>query len=202
MYFWEARPGRSRSFVRFAVAAFALLSVIICFFAAPPNAWAQSAAPEDTRITDGIAITLPGSLSSYNLLDSSYNTWTDLPGGDVMEIASEEAFAFVYLIWDTPPGAWRLSTREASLRMGQNDYLHELVRLDVPVHQAVAQLPAQAGRLCDVYLFRAGALPAWVQQWQPVLERADLLALPTHADDEHLFFGGILPTYAGERGLA
>jgi LmbE family N-acetylglucosaminyl deacetylase len=34
------------------------------------------------------------------------------------------------------------------------------------------------------------------------LERADLLALPTHADDEHLFFGGILPTYAGERGLA
>ena len=32
--------------------------------------------------------------------------------------------------------------------------------------------------------------------------RADLLVLPTHADDEHLWFGGALPWYAGEKGYA
>jgi len=30
---------------------------------------------------------------------------------------------------------------------------------------------------------------------------ADLLVLPTHADDEHLYFVGVLPYYAGELGL-
>ena len=32
--------------------------------------------------------------------------------------------------------------------------------------------------------------------------KADLLVLPTHADDEHLWFGGALPWYAGEKGYA
>ncbi|MDR1571018.1 MAG: hypothetical protein LBS32_00675 [Clostridiales Family XIII bacterium] len=200
MHFGKARPGNGRSAVRFA-AAFALLSAI-CLFAALPGARAQDAVPADTRIVDGVTLALPGGLQPQSLLDGSYGTWADLPGGDAIGIASDEAFAFVYLIWDTPPGAWRFLAGGATLEMGQNAYLHELVRLDAPARQAAMLLPAQAGRLCDVYLFRSGELPAWVQQWQPILERADLLALPTHADDEHLFFGGILPTYAGERQLA
>ena len=31
-------------------------------------------------------------------------------------------------------------------------------------------------------------------------EDADMLLLPTHADDEHLWFGGTMPYYAGELG--
>ena len=58
------------------------------------------------------------------------------------------------------------------------------------------------GVLRSIQVFSAGVLPGWVQQWQPPLAKADLVAFSTHADDEHLFFGGILPTYAGERGLA
>ncbi len=41
-----------------------------------------------------------------------------------------------------------------------------------------------------------------MQIWKPPCEKADLLLLPTHADDEQLFFAGVLPRYAGEEGAA
>ncbi|MBO5249013.1 MAG: PIG-L family deacetylase [Clostridia bacterium] len=45
-----------------------------------------------------------------------------------------------------------------------------------------------------------GDLPDFVQVWDPPCEKADFLLLPTHADDEHLWFGGTMPYYAGELG--
>lgn len=38
--------------------------------------------------------------------------------------------------------------------------------------------------------------------WDPPCTKADLLVLSAHPDDELLYFGGTIPTYAGERGLA
>ncbi len=40
-----------------------------------------------------------------------------------------------------------------------------------------------------------GALPVWVQQWQPFEGKADLMVLVAHPDDELLFMGGIIPYY-------
>jgi len=41
-----------------------------------------------------------------------------------------------------------------------------------------------------------------VQIWQPEAEKADLLVLAGHPDDELLWFGGVIPYYAGEKGMA
>ena len=114
-------------------------------------------------------------------------------------LTNEEPFAYVYIIWDGPPSDWTLEI-EGSLPIERNSgFLHELVTLERPVNEAVIKTGDTNVR--EVYYFAEGELPGWVQQWEPVLDKADLLVLPTHADDEHLFFGGILPTYAGERGL-
>ena len=43
-------------------------------------------------------------------------------------------------------------------------------------------------------------MPDFVQVWLPPCEEADILLFPTHGDDEHLFFGGTMPYYAGEKG--
>ena len=40
----------------------------------------------------------------------------------------------------------------------------------------------------------------FVQKWEPMCEQADLMLISTHADDEQLFFAGLLPYYAIERG--
>jgi len=55
--------------------------------------------------------------------------------------------------------------------------------------------------ISEVYGFTKGELPAWVQRWEPPCEQADLLMLSSHSDDEHLFFAGVLPYYAVERGM-
>ena len=50
----------------------------------------------------------------------------------------------------------------------------------------------------EIYVFGQGETPAWVQRWEPPAEKADILFLSTHPDDELLFFGGAIPTYAGQ----
>lgn len=46
-----------------------------------------------------------------------------------------------------------------------------------------------------------GVLPEWVQQWRRMEPgTAEMLMIVTHPDDDLLWFGGLLPTYAGELG--
>ena len=53
----------------------------------------------------------------------------------------------------------------------------------------------------ELFAFGPGDVPAWVQQWQPAPQKADLLVLVGHPDDEILFLGGTIPYYAGERKM-
>ena len=122
---------------------------------------------------------------------------------------SSVQIAGLYLIWDRPPGPWQLLCRrddqEFIVNGGENDYLHEYVELPRGAQEVLLQSPGEGTTLCELHVFaldgNPGQLPAWVQLWQPPWEEADLLLLPTHADDEHLFFGGTMPYYAGELGM-
>lgn len=51
----------------------------------------------------------------------------------------------------------------------------------------------------ELFVFSEGTLPEWVQIWEPTPEKADILFLSTHPDDELIFFGGAIPTYAAEQ---
>lgn len=52
----------------------------------------------------------------------------------------------------------------------------------------------------QLYVFSQGTLPDWVQQWQQMDGPCDLMLIATHPDDELLWFGGMIPTYAAEYG--
>ena len=54
--------------------------------------------------------------------------------------------------------------------------------------------------VCEVFAFGEGEPPEYVHNWNAPLDKADLLLFSSHADDEQLFFAGILPYYAGELG--
>lgn len=51
----------------------------------------------------------------------------------------------------------------------------------------------------EITVLTPGRLPDWVQVWQEAPSKIDLMLLSTHPDDELLWFGGLLPTYAGEQ---
>ena len=55
----------------------------------------------------------------------------------------------------------------------------------------------------ELFVFSEGEIDGEIaHQWQPTAEKADILFIATHPDDEILWFGGAIPTYAGARGKA
>ena len=85
---------------------------------------------------------------------------------------------------------------------GDTRFLHAYVALPQPaqyVRLAVTSEKKTALRINDLFVLSEGDLPDWVQVWQPTEEKADILFLSTHPDDELIFFGGAIPTYAVEQ---
>ena len=151
-----------------------------------------TATPEPTPVplNEPLQLNLPSELT-----DGDAATWV---GGYMVLHNEERKIGSIYLEWDKIPDRWTLTADGKEVVVEQDGYLHQYVVLDEPATEVTftADVP-----LCDVFAFEKGAdLPDWVQVWQPTLEHADLLLLPTHADDEHVFFGGMMPYYAGERG--
>ncbi|MBR5430070.1 MAG: PIG-L family deacetylase, partial [Firmicutes bacterium] len=60
----------------------------------------------------------------------------------------------------------------------------------------------QSFRINEIFILGQGEVPAWVQRWEPTPEKADMMLLVAHPDDDLIFFGGTIPTYAGERGCS
>ena len=54
-------------------------------------------------------------------------------------------------------------------------------------------------KISEITVMTPGELPEDFQLWQKPPEKVDLLLVATHPDDEVLWFGGLLPTYAGEQ---
>ena len=55
-------------------------------------------------------------------------------------------------------------------------------------------------KLAELNMYGSGERPASVHVWNDC-EKADLMLVVGHPDDDLLWFGGLLPMYAGERGL-
>ena len=54
----------------------------------------------------------------------------------------------------------------------------------------------------EIFLYTEGEIDeSIVHVWEPELDKADVMLLVAHPDDEILWFGGTLPTLAGEKGL-
>lgn len=134
------------------------------------------------------------------LVDANRSTRFEAQPGETIRFACPQPAAGIYLEIDRP-AAWTLADSGGQpLEGGTQGFLHEYLAFETPCADFSITFPEGAS-VCDVYALPPGKLPAWVQVWQPPCEEADLLLMPTHADDEHLWFGGALPYYAGERGL-
>jgi LmbE family N-acetylglucosaminyl deacetylase len=110
--------------------------------------------------------------------------------------------------WYEHPHAWGLQIQDASGAWVDAVHSEGLYLTDyLPLPEGttrfrVANAPGETRHfnLDELTVFGAGDLPPQAQQWQPSADKADLMLVVAHSDDEVLWFGGALPTYAGERG--
>lgn len=131
------------------------------------------------------------------LSDGSNKTGYSFAAGDEITITAQqgENISGIYILWDSPVSEWLLKTEEGERICGQDGFLHEYVALENPQKQVSIVIPEGGMSICEISIFDEGELPDYVQIWQPPCEKADIMLIPSHADDEILFFGGIIPTY-------
>ena len=143
-------------------------------------------------------------------LDRDYKTFWRSSGGagaviDVTVPAGEEA-SCVWFQWYDHPHAAAVQIRNAAgeweeYACTEGAFLSEFLQL--PEGTTGFRIRPTAGRrktplpIAELHIYGAGDLPDEVQVWDPPCEKADLMLLAAHPDDELLWFGGILPVYAG-----
>lgn len=129
--------------------------------------------------------------------DGDHNTSIEYMQGDTITINAGEPQKIkgLYIIWDSPVQPWSLKADEKSISCGENAFLHEYIELDEEAASLEITIPADDICISDIRIFGDGELPDDVQVWNPPCERADIMIISSHADDELLFFGGVIPVY-------
>jgi len=171
-----------------------------------------SVSAEDAVYNDSI-ISSDGFTTPANICDGTTDTYSDsfaIPG---VTVTREGNISSLYIVFDKVPGEWTLtcvgkneSNDEVykTINCGLNGFLHEFIAIEDEVEFDVCELKLAFKSyvsIAEVYAFSSGALPAWVQEWKPPLNKADLLIFASHSGDENLFFAGVIPYYASERCL-
>lgn len=171
-----------------------LISIFLLLIIINMNVKADTAEKLDMKIE------ISNSASIKKISDESYKTSIVLNAGDTITVTLNKAAKGVYIIWGDKVNEWTLETTDNKEIKGKNGFLHEYIEFEKPLTEFV--INANNGNtICDIYCYGEGTLPEDVQIWEPACEKADILLLSSHADDEILFFGGILPYYGGELGL-
>ncbi len=131
-----------------------------------------------------------------SLFDDEIRTTEHFEEGTTITVTGNENMDSLYIEWDEEPSNWTLTYGGTNIECGTNGFLHEFIKLGGTSNSATITIPTGGATLVDIYAFSAGELPSWVQVWQPPYEKADILYFSTHSDDDVLFFGGLIPTYA------
>lgn len=80
-----------------------------------------------------------------------------------------------------------------------NNILNQYIKLQNAAKLDI-HLPL-GGILCDVIVYKDDEEDKETQVWKEPYDKADILVISAHADDEYLYMGGTIPYYGTERGL-
>ncbi len=187
-----------------------VFGLLLCFLLAGGTAFAQEA--QDITKQCKIKCSESKYIQKY-IKDRKYDTeWASRKEAEpwIHVTAPEGALCSgVYICFSAKePIPWKVQVPQgdgwATIARGAGKYLHEYAALpDVSVFRITTDTGDAAQlRVAELYVLGEGDLPGWVQIWEPTPQKADILLLIAHPDDEYVFFGGLLPDYAVERGCS
>lgn len=145
--------------------------------------------------------------------DRSYKTYWKSSGGESayieVTVPEGECATGVMTKWFDKPQCWQLQVKDESgewVTCAQSEGLYYNEYLSLPENTTFFRLTTVKGKnsrlhLTELYIYGKGDLPRAAQQWQPSAEKADMLLVVAHPDDEVLWFGGAMPLYAGQYNM-
>ena len=105
-----------------------------------------------------------------------------------------ESVRYIYIIFWNKPCNFTVKTADKEIRYS-HDFLHYTVTLE-ELSDKFDIVFDESAEISEISFYTDGVLPSDVQNWQSNEDKADLVLFSTHADDEQLFFAGILPYYS------
>ena len=182
-----------------------LLTLILCLLLALTLAVNVSA--EEVEQATDITDTTQFSGSAYRtfkfLKDKKLDYYTSKSNSTLI-LDNEAGMGSLYLMFDYEYGEYTIKDTQngRSITAGTYGFLHEFIDLEAGFGYCPTSVTLEFSKggvqLGEVYVFSSGETPDFVQKWEPPLEKADILVMPTHGDDDHIFFAGLFPYYAGE----
>lgn len=147
----------------------------------------------------------PGTFLS-NLYDGKYNTQWKSGKNAWLEISAPEGERIygLYFCFAQTPKAWTVWILGAqgqwdAVYEGDDRFLHVYVPIEGQTTVRISACGTDVLCLTELRAWGEGELPAWVQRWEESPEKADLMVLTAHPDDELIFMGGTIPYYAVQR---
>jgi len=131
-----------------------------------------------------------------HLKDDDYYSTISLDEGESIIFTTEENIYNVYIETQSD-STYKINYNDDKESYLATPYIHQYITLKEETNEIIITF-YEPTELMEVKLYTIGTPDKTVQVWQEPYEDADMLALPTHGDDEHLWFGGTLPYYAGE----
>lgn len=199
------RGSAFRSALRRAFAGFALIVVMLAM--APRMVHAEEQAREDAPLNERCTLDWTGFCNHPSrMIDGRPETSVSLEAGDSGAIYwTEDVDAgIIYWEWTIPPATCTFDFLDVDgTIMQQNIRIREGVRGYLEVPDGCFGIRLTAGDACELSEWRvyaADRLPEDVLLWEPAPEKCDLMLVVAHSDDELVMMGGIIPTYAAERG--
>ena len=165
---------------------------------------------EAVNITSECRIKLSRNNSAANLTDGKYTTsWQHADNKTPYVALTAPAGSQIhglYICFGIMPAGYDIQVYRGgnwvTVQEGDTSMYHVWIPLSAGADQVrIIGTGGKKQTMCinELFVFNAGEPPAWVQRWEPTAEKADILFLSAHPDDELIFFAGALPTYAVEQ---
>lgn len=129
-----------------------------------------------------------------SLIDNNEHTYKSFLPDTVIKITNDIKIDGLYIVYERNSTKGIINNLQ---NIGENNILHEYIKINEPANELIIKYYDSVS-IADIYVFSEGDLPEFVEVWNTPLEKADIMLLSSHSDDEHLFFLGLLPKYIAE----
>ena len=175
----------------------------------PDGTMSTVAAPKmASDITKNSKFKLSEGKASVLTDNKSTTTWSNTKAGKMrITLPANDTAGGLFIEWGKKPSVYSIKEYDSG-----NNELAAHDESTYPGYSFVIPLNPETKRLefafkkkvtiSTIRIFSAGDLPDGIQNWQPPLEKADLMVISAHQDDEFLYFGGTIPYYNSVEGKA